>query len=110
MLKVKIANRIDAQVVYDLCELGIASGSDVHDFFREQIGVPSPKGNEKIDEDAVKDFVASQLIGMQRNSEKAFMETMESARGYFNGLGWNTIYSSAFGAWVELSHGTVGFS
>lgn len=51
-----------AQVLYDLRQLtGYCSGTDLHDFFRQNVGDPSPSGNVEIPDIVVPDN-AKQLI------------------------------------------------
>ena len=49
-----------AQKLYDLREeTGFCAGTDLHRFFEEQTGDPSPKGRVEVD-----DAVAEKFIGM----------------------------------------------
>jgi len=58
-----------AQILYDLREATqFCSGTDLHDFFRIQLGEPSPSGEREIDTPLAMQFVASCFEAMAANS------------------------------------------
>lgn len=48
---------IQAQVLYDLQNLGVISGDEMHNFFEEELGDPRPSGNVHLDEGHVIQFL-----------------------------------------------------
>jgi hypothetical protein len=58
-----------AQALYDLRqETEFCSGSDLHEFFMEQLGDPSPSGYRDIDAEAARHFVGRQTARMATNN------------------------------------------
>jgi hypothetical protein len=97
--------KVAAQTVYDLQNLGLFSGNDMHDFFIEAVGVASPKGMVEIDIEKFKDFIASCLIAMHLNSESVFIQTLmnRKVRQIFDELEMEKMHSKAFKASVRIS-------
>jgi hypothetical protein len=58
-----------AQILYDFRnEWEFCSGTDLHDFFREQLGDPSPSGYVEVDFNAAMNFVVDCSILMANGS------------------------------------------
>ena len=59
-----------AQFLYDLREKHeFCSGSDLHDFFQEQTGDPSPSGKVAIDVAAASELVLNGCAAIEHNSK-----------------------------------------
>lgn len=62
-----------AQLLYDLREeIEFCSGNDLHEFFEQQTGNPSPSGRIEVDADESRKFIASCLEAMKDNSPSLF--------------------------------------
>lgn len=58
-----------AQNLYDLREeFAFCSGSDLHNFFRNELGDPSPSGRVNIDQQAAAELVNDSLDTMAANN------------------------------------------
>lgn len=64
-----------AQELYDLQEnTGFCSGSDLHSFFEDACGDPSPSGDVFIAQAAAQKFIDERLETMAANSPAAYRE------------------------------------
>lgn len=69
-----------AQFLYDFREeWEFCSGEDLHEFFREQVGGPSPSGRVEIDAEEARGFVLGCLRAEEHNSP-SLREHCERAR------------------------------
>lgn len=60
---------MNAQVLYDFRETTqFCSGADLHHFFLDQLGEPSPSGYKEIDASAARTFVQERLDHMADNN------------------------------------------
>ena len=60
---------VPAQVLYDLREeIGFCSGTDLHEFFSEVIGEPSPSGYAEIPSQAAYDLACTSAAGVAWNN------------------------------------------
>lgn len=58
-----------AQQLHDLRnDTAFCNGNELHDFFRSQVGDPSPSGKVEIDDAAAQSFVAGCMAEMANNS------------------------------------------
>jgi hypothetical protein len=58
-----------AQILYNFRnEWEFCSGTDLHDFFREQLGDPSPSGQVEIGHDKADEFVERSIIFVVKGS------------------------------------------
>lgn len=69
-----------AQLLYDLRQLtGYCSGTDLHEFFRQHVGDPSPSGKVEIPDNLIPDD-ARQLIRNLGSATKAMREMSVSEK------------------------------
>lgn len=68
-----------AQRLYDLREeFEFCSGKDLHEFFRETVGEPSPSGRAEIDRVAAESFVDDSVARCIANSPPLAWEMMKA--------------------------------
>lgn len=71
-----------AQTLYDLREqYEFCSGTDLHEFFNEQVGEPSPSGRAQVDTQAAKQFMATCAYAIEHNSPSISMAAFRQAAG-----------------------------
>ena len=60
---------MNAQMLYDYRETTqFCSGTDLHDFFLDQLGEPSPGGRKEVDTEAACQFVIERLNHMAKHN------------------------------------------
>lgn len=76
-----------AQILYDLREkYEFCDGKELHDFFRKELGDPSPRGHHEVNGDHAVSFVSKQLKDMAHNSP-SLQEYCEKVRRFVRGGG-----------------------
>jgi hypothetical protein len=78
-----------AQTIYDFANDGGCNGTDMHDFFRDYFGRPSPSGNEILPSSSgAKTFMANCLYAQAYNSPSLIDQFKSMAKKYKVKVNW----------------------
>jgi hypothetical protein len=102
-------NEMKAQILYDLRErFGSVSGTDLHEFFNQVVGDPSPSGSVEVNADEAFNLLANGEVSVAWNNGGNFDRARKNIRAIAKKIGVSRVTAGQAQAAVTVKENRYG--